>query len=64
MHSLMEKNNAVSKVFLAGIVCSALTFSNQILDPTLTPRVISFSFFSVAAIWLMLIDCVKAALLQ
>lgn len=49
----MEKNNTISKVFSAGIVCSALIFSRQILDPTLTPRVICFAFFSVLAVWLL-----------
>ncbi len=49
----MEKNNTVSKVFLAGIVCSALIFSNQILDPTLTPRIISFSVFSALTFLLL-----------
>ncbi len=49
----MEKNNTVSKVFLAGIVCSAIIFSNQILDPTLTPRVISFSVFSLLTLWFL-----------
>jgi O-antigen ligase len=46
----MEKTNTVSKAFLAGIVISALVFSYQVLDPTLTPRVISFSVFSFLAL--------------
>ncbi len=49
----MEKNNSLSKVFLAGIFFSALVFSNQVLDPTLTPRIISFSVFSVLSLWLL-----------
>lgn len=49
----MKKGNTLTKIFLAGIVCSALVFSNQILDPTLTPRLISFSVFSVLALWFL-----------
>lgn len=49
----MEKNNSVSKVFLAGIFCSVLVFSNQILDPTLTPRFVCFSIFTVLALWFL-----------
>lgn len=49
----MEKNTTTSKLFLAGIICSALVFSNKVLDPTLTPRIICFALFSVLALsWL------------
>jgi len=49
----MEKNNFLTKVFLAGVVCSALIFSNQVLDPTLTPRLICFSVFSLLTLWFL-----------
>jgi O-antigen ligase len=49
----MEKHNTVSKVFLGGIVAGGLVFSNQILDPTLTPRIISFSVFALIALFLL-----------
>jgi O-antigen ligase len=53
MSEKMDKNKTVSKIFLAGIVCSALVFSHQILDPTLTPRLICFSLFSVIILWFL-----------
>jgi O-antigen ligase len=49
----MEKKNPVSTLFLTGIICSALVFSYKVLDPTLTPRIISFAFFSVLSVFLL-----------
>ncbi len=49
----MGKSLSLTKVFLAGIFFSALSYSAQILDPTLTPRFIVLAVFLMVAVFLL-----------
>ena len=46
----MKESLTISKLFLIGIIAGSLSFSFQVLDPTLTPRCIAFSVFVVLAL--------------